>query len=461
MAKKVYEETNIAAIAEKIREKTGGDETYTTKEMPSGIDAVYEAGKGAGGGSPVIEKDVNFYDYDGTLLYSYTLEEIQTLTELPALPTREGLICQEWNWTLAELKALGRPMTVGATYITDDGATRLYLDIPNDARKTVPLHFSQSVANGVTINWGDGSATETISGTGYVTASHTYAEGGEYMISLMPSDSCNIILGNGSDTSVVGAKNVDADYHKGSLLKSSNIGKNVTLGVFAFVRSAALEKISMPSTTPAGTAGYASSCFYYCHSLRFVVLSRANTILGHRLFSEAKGLALVSLPPTLKQGSEYSFGYSASLRRVDCPDGLSYICFADFRGCTSLTHINFSIATSISERGFQDCVSLKKVTVPEGQTSLTFCFAGCYTLSEIDIPSTIKTIGANAFSNCYGMTKYDFTKLKDVPTLSNTNAFSGIPADCVIEVPDILLDAWKAATNWSTYASHIKGESEV
>lgn len=44
MALKVYEDGNIAAIAEKIREKTGGDKTYKTSEMPEGVGEVYDAG---------------------------------------------------------------------------------------------------------------------------------------------------------------------------------------------------------------------------------------------------------------------------------------------------------------------------------------------------------------------------------------------------------------------------------
>lgn len=48
MARKVYEETNIQAIADKIREKTGGNSTYKTSEMPSGIDAVYSKGYSQG-----------------------------------------------------------------------------------------------------------------------------------------------------------------------------------------------------------------------------------------------------------------------------------------------------------------------------------------------------------------------------------------------------------------------------
>lgn len=44
MAKKVYEEEKIRAIALKIREKAANNKTYTTEEMPSGIDDVYNEG---------------------------------------------------------------------------------------------------------------------------------------------------------------------------------------------------------------------------------------------------------------------------------------------------------------------------------------------------------------------------------------------------------------------------------
>lgn len=47
MAKKKYEETNIQAIADAIREKTGTESTYDTSEMASGVNEVYEAGKKA------------------------------------------------------------------------------------------------------------------------------------------------------------------------------------------------------------------------------------------------------------------------------------------------------------------------------------------------------------------------------------------------------------------------------
>ena len=51
--------------------------------------------------------------------------------------------------------------------------------------------------------------------------------------------------------------------------------------------------------------------------------------------------------------------------------------------------------------------------------------------------------------------KEENTLICSAPTLSNTNAFTDIPADCEIRVPAALYDEWIAATNWSTYASKI------
>ena len=78
MAKKLYEESNIAAIAAKIREKTGGSSSYKASEMPSAIDEVYdkgyENGKSEGGGLEPSE-GLYFnetYDGDGYCMYINT-----------------------------------------------------------------------------------------------------------------------------------------------------------------------------------------------------------------------------------------------------------------------------------------------------------------------------------------------------------------------------------------------------
>ena len=83
-----------------------------------------------GGGGSSTSNAVNFYDYDGTIVNSYTATEFANLSELPANPTHEGLTAQGWNWSLADAKeyvsTYGK-LDIGQMYATDDGDTRLYI----------------------------------------------------------------------------------------------------------------------------------------------------------------------------------------------------------------------------------------------------------------------------------------------------------------------------------------------
>lgn len=113
-----------------------------------------------GGSSADPENMVKFYDYDGTLLHSYTVEEAQSLTEMPSLPSHEGLSAQGWNYTLAQMKSnlSTGACNIGCMYTTSDGKTRITLTIQDAKYSNIPLVFQQTVANGVEVDWGDGSA---------------------------------------------------------------------------------------------------------------------------------------------------------------------------------------------------------------------------------------------------------------------------------------------------------------
>ena len=98
------------------------------------------------------------------------------------------------------------------------------------------------------------------------------------------------------------------------------------------------------------------------------------------------------------------------------------------------------------------------LVIPSGLTRVgNSVFYNCRTFGTIVFPSEVTNIGSNTFNACYGAAVYDFTLHTAVPSLSNANAFAGIASDCVIKVPAALADEWKAATNWSTYASYIVG----
>lgn len=306
--------TAVGNAYSKVSEKGGTvPASQTVANLATAIDSIPAGG---GGETPASANwnDVTFIDYDGSVLYSYSLAEAQALTGLPALPSHDGLVCQGWNWTLEAIKALNRPVTVGAMYITDDGATRLHIRIATVGRMTVPLYIGQTVANGVSIDWGDGSTTQTLSGTENVNTSHTYADLGDYVISLMPQDGCKLSFGDGSSS--------------------------------------------------------------YC-------------VMG-----------------------------------------------------------------STGNNGRVYCNMLQDVSIGKNVTSIKgYAFASCYSLASITIPDGVTSIEGYAFYNCYGMRYYDFSACTAIPSLSDKNAFSNIPSDCKLLIPSALYNRWKAATNWTTYAS--------
>ena len=133
-------------------------------------------GSSGGGAVAVSPKEVNFYDYDGTCVHAYTVAEAQALSELPAGPEHPGLVFQGWNWSLEGVKGLTRAMNIGAMYTTDDGTTRLYITLQEG--RTSPM-LGVGVNGTVTVDWGDGTEPDVLTGTSVSTTkwtpNHAYA----------------------------------------------------------------------------------------------------------------------------------------------------------------------------------------------------------------------------------------------------------------------------------------------
>jgi hypothetical protein len=405
-------DSDLTSVADSIRTKGG---TTAALAFPEEFKAAIEAIETGGGGTivPVSSKEVNFRDYDGTVLYSYTAEEAVALTELPPLPTHPGLVCQEWNWSLSDMQTYASQYgrcEVGATYITDDGKTRLYIRIAGEGRTTVPICFNQTAQNGVTVDWGDGSETQTEAGTGKISLSHTYARVGDYVITMDVASNCTLLLGaDGGSSCVMGALDDGGCCYR-NMLKKVEIGKQVArLGHYTFKDCYSLKSITIPNSVTA-TGQYA---LMGCCSLESITIPSTVKSIQYAMFYECRSLAGVVLPNRLNTVAGSSFYRCCSLESVVFPNNIEIIDKISFDGCGSLTSVAF----------------------PSGITKI-------YTLT---------------FRNCYGVAVYDFTLHTAVPELREIDAFSGIASDCVIKVPAALADEWKAATNWSTYASYIVG----
>ena len=183
----------------------------------------------------------------------------------------------------------------------DDGKTRLYITVPANSmpdrdppRNQVPLYIQQSVANGVTIDWGDGTPPETLPGVGELTTIHTYKNSGNYVISLEPADGCALGFGNPSTyQSIFGM----LQYGYCSILQKLYIGQNVeTIGDGAFNGCCSLVYVSIPK----GVSKFGVNSFGYCYSLASINISDSIENIRIGEFVNCSSLSSVTIPNSVK-----------------------------------------------------------------------------------------------------------------------------------------------------------------
>lgn len=105
---------------------------------------------------------------------------------------------------------------------------------------------------------------------------------------------------------------------------------------------------------------------------------------------------------------------------------------------------------------FYNCRSLEIVNLPKLTYAYRGMFYGCSKLASLSLPCC-NNIGVQAFMNASTLTSLTLGA-NSVATLQNTNAFTGTPIESgtgYIYVPSDLVESYKSANNWSTYASQI------
>lgn len=77
-----------------------------------------------------------------------------------------------------------------------------------------------------------------------------------------------------------------------------------------------------------------------------------------------------------------------------------------FNGCRSLSSIEIpDSVTSIGDRAFEDCSSMSRIEIPASVTGIGgYTFYNCIGLTSVIIPNSVTSIGEYAFYNCSSLT---------------------------------------------------------
>lgn len=221
----------------------------------------------------------------------------------------------------------------------------------------------------------------------------------------------------------------------GSSLKHIRIGSGVTsMGTKAFYSNTMLNDIVCFATTPPTLNGTQFTLAFY-NTGTCPIYVPASSVAAY------------------KADSQWSY---LSSRIVAIEDA---ILFTPTNGDPAISVKNYELATANYVQSTDVPSTIKNgagsLEIGGGVTRIgTFAFQSGSSLTSVTIPSTITRIDNAAFDGCSSLTSITVNAATP-PTLyaaafDNTN-------NCPIYVPDSSVDTYKAASEWSTYASRIQG----
>lgn len=189
---------------------------------------------------------------------------------------------------------------------------------------------------------------------------------------------------------------------------------------------------------PEGITAIKSSAFLNCRSLTSVTIPDSVTSIGRSAFYECIRLTSVTIPDSVTSMEGYIFYSCYNLTSVTIPNSV----------------------TSMPDSMFKYCNNLTSITIPDSVTSIEYSvFNGCISLTSITIPDSVTSIGSQALMCGSSTNKATFTFTSTTPPTIQSNTFSASYISKII-VPAGCGDAYKSATNWSSFADYIEEAAE-
>ena len=174
--------------------------------------------------------------------------------------------------------------------------------------------------------------------------------------------------------------------------------------IWAFTGCNGLKEFTFPPTVT--RIGYC--VLESCENLERVTLSPNITTIEDRLLKDCKKLQQVDLPSGITSIGNSSFS-GMTIKSLTIPEGVTSIAPYAFAYNEQLEEIVLpSSLRTIGGDAFTCCKALKTVTLPEGVTELgSNVFSYCSSLEQVSLPASLVSMEGNVFSSCPAMKSYE------------------------------------------------------
>lgn len=301
----------------------------------------------------------------------------------------------------------------------------------------------------------------------------------EKTIDITENGSYEVIPDEGKLLSKVGV-NVNVGGGGGDDVARSIVDKTITaysdneittVGAYAFNGCNKMTSVNLQNATSVGDYAFSG-----CSALTDVNVLEATTV-NQGAFQNCTSLTRLDLPK-LKVLNGYFASGCSSLVELNVPkatSGKGFVIagskvehlnlpeFTDpgssvFRGATSLRTVYMPKLSKLEQFLFMGDTALESVTFPKVAYVASQAMESCSALTYVDLP-ICKRIDAKGFNKCSSLETLILRKSDAICTLANVSAFTGTPIASgtgFIYVPKALVDSYKSATNWSTYAAQFR-----
>ena len=189
-----------------------------------------------------------------------------------------------------------------------------------------------------------------------------------------------------------GATSLSSVTYHGYQGEGNSLPQSVTaLGNKAFSSTKALLQLDLPGVKETGDSIFAES------GITQVSLPALETV-GSKFFDKCASLESVTLNDSLTALGAEMFTNCTSLKTIDLPSALTFLNVKTFR---------YSGLTSVVIP--ENVVHLGSAADTEAGSTVIYLFDSCTSLVSVTFPSGLRSIGAQAFSNCTSLKNVTYT----------------------------------------------------
>lgn len=172
------------------------------------------------------------------------------------------------------------------------------------------------------------------------------------------------------------ATNVSSQFVPTANIEQVTIGDGVTELPQYFLQNAKITSLSLPSSL---------------------------TSIGNYAFYNCSNLSSLSLPSSVTTIGSYAFQNCSGITSLTIPENLNSVGSNAFSGCNSISQLTWN-AISLTTNGEITTSNITKVTIGSSVLHLPTNFVKGSKITSVTIPSSVYTIGSEAFRNCSGLT---------------------------------------------------------